>query len=210
MKRACTSCEISVVVPEEDLPVVVGSLSYQKGERGCKGRGLTNDLPELGLRAKDRLEATRSMPDIGAIDGMQGPATFTFWRQSCETAARQCCPLLCPELHIGPQNSGIDWLHTISLGVCGNWVAEAVWDLAGKNVYRILGPAADKTELSFARLFEEFGQWCGDEAGAGRSHTKPQRLSVKMFGKNSKRKCGLWGAETNSFVAFPQSSSAIR
>ena len=90
--------------------------------------------------------------------------------------------------------------------MCGNWVAEAVWDLAGKNVYRILGPAADKTELSFARLFEEFGQWCGDEAGAGRSHTKPQRLSVKMFGKNSKRKCGLWGAETNSFVAFLSSA----
>jgi hypothetical protein len=97
---------------------------------------------------------------------------------------------------------GVDWLHTLSLGVFQVWLAEVVGDLLDASVWNVRGPAVARHELGVACLREELFGWYTTEAKAGRNHTRVQKLLPSMFGEPSKRTCGLHGAETNSFLAF--------
>ena len=86
---------------------------------------------------------------------------------------------------MGPENIGVDWLHTISLGVSGFWIAEVIWDIINKNIFRFGGAAADRVELTVGQIGEEFGTWAKAEAKAGRKHTLPQKFVALMFGKST-------------------------
>ena len=59
-----------------------GVLAYEKRKQGWKGRALVADVPELGLRGGDRLEASISMQDLGAVDTMAAPCDLLHRRGS--------------------------------------------------------------------------------------------------------------------------------
>ena len=155
---SCKACEFERTFTTEQLLVLKGNLMNERGRDGCLGMGVACDLPELRLLFRDRVEPTAAMPDHCVLEGdCVGPLTVRFWRRSSETAVRRRCPLFCSELHFGPANMGVDWLHCMALGVCGFWIAEAVWDIVDANLFAITGPATDRAELNFARLANELG-----------------------------------------------------
>ena len=199
---ACRACELPRVFSSHQLHTLRENLCFERGKKGIMGLGVQCDIDAFNLARRDRLEPTSRMPDHCEIDDMEGPVELLFWRRSSETNVRRRCPIMCSELHLSPQNLGIDWLHSVALGVCGFWIAEILWDCVDANVYGLQLLRADKVELTFARISEEFGAWVKVELAADRPHTKPQRFEPKMFGKSSSRKCGLHGAESISFVAF--------
>ena len=57
---------------------------------------MTADLPEYGLRAGDRLEPSKNVPDVGAffVFIVAFPVVVLFWRATMETSARHRNPLL--------------------------------------------------------------------------------------------------------------------
>ena len=199
---ACRACELPRVFSNDQLGTLRENLCFERGKKGIMGLGLQCDIDTLNLARRDRLEPTSQMPDHGAINDMVGPVSLLFWRRSSETSVRRRCPIMCSELHLGPENLGIDWLHSVALGVCGFWIAEILWDCVEANVYGLQHLRSDRVELTFARISEEFGAWIKVELAAGRHHTKPQRFEHKMFGTSSSRKSGLHGAESLSFTAF--------
>ena len=199
---ACQQCEITRTFTSEQLSHLCDNLIYERSRDSCHGRGLARDMPEFNLRRGDRVEATAAIPDVGAIDEMVGPVTISFWRRVHETSARRRFPLFGHALNLGPENIGIDWLHTFSLGVASTWVSMAVWDLINANVFSLAVARADHISMSFSRIAGLLGDWIAKEKKEGRHHTAPQKFQSSMFGTNANRKCGLHGAETNSFVRF--------
>ena len=55
---------------------LVRNLEYN---RNCRGRALTRDLQELGLRKGSRLEPSPSLPDVSMLEMMPLPLEVTFW-----------------------------------------------------------------------------------------------------------------------------------
>ena len=201
-EAACSSCEIKRVLDAAEVELVNDHLFFDKSDKGSHGRALLADIPTLGLRKGDRLEPTRGTPNVAVLDPAAAPISATFWRPSCETAYRHRCPLFSRETTLSPENLGVDWLHTISLGIAQAWLAYLVWDLLLANVFDLHGRAADRLELGVARMRELLFSWYTEESAAGREHTRARKFTPLTIGTNKKRKFAMYGAETNSFVAF--------
>jgi hypothetical protein len=200
-EQACGRCEIKVRLDRMSLRLVVDNLIFDKSRDGSRGRCLTTDLPTLGLLKGDRVEPSREVPDIAHL---QEGDLVTFWRPSKQTAYKHRCPLFGKETGLSSENLGVDWLHTLSLGVFQTWLGHLVWDLLKANVWSIQGSAAARHELGISCLREELFLWYKSEASQGRHHTRVQKLLPSMFGDAAHPACGLHGAETNSFLSFSE------
>ena len=201
---ACARCEIPLELDAAAIDRLRGRLVYVKTKK-AQGRYLSSPLPEYGLLQYDRLEPSRELLDIAAIDGPSASsARAVFWRQSSETSARHRNPLFSHETGLSPVNLGIDWLHTLSLGVFQFWLAVLCWDLIDANAWDVAGRENARINLSISILRAELFSWYGREAAAGRAHTQVQKLTPGMFGDHDSPECRLHGAETNGFLAFSE------
>jgi hypothetical protein len=203
-EAACSRCEVRKVLTPVALDVVQSKLVYDKARGGSRGRALVVDLPELGLKRGDRVEPSYEVPNIASLSCVGGDLAVTFWRPGLETAHRHRCPMFGASTGLSSANVGVDWLHTLSLGVFQTWLASVVWALLDANAWNIVGPAAARFELGVGRLREDLFAWYTAEAKEGRRHTRVQKLLPSMFGDTSKHSCSLHGAETNSFLAFSE------
>ena len=156
------------------------------------------------IQLTSRLEPSLHVPDIGIVGSQNVPMRLVWWRSSSETSVRRRCPIFCAETGLSPCNMGIDWLHTLALGVFQYWLAILLNDLFSNNAYNV-GPGSQVSalrELNFNRFKEELFAWYGSEARLGRQHTRIQKCTLNMFGTEQNPTCALYGAETNSLLAF--------
>ncbi len=100
------------------------------------------------------------------------------------------------------QSVGIDWMHTVCLGVLQFLLWALVWALFLKNPFNFQGAGLAVTELSFTRLRTALFAWYEEEEKAGRKHTRPQQLTSTFFGSRTQFGCKLHAAETLGFARF--------
>ena len=77
-------------------------------------------------------------------------------------------------------------------------------DLLAANAWNIAGNVASVREMGFACLKEDLWAWYAEESRQGRHHTRVQKFLVSALGTDTARKCDLFGAETNSMLAFSE------
>ena len=88
------------------------------------------DLPDLNLRAKDRLEPHPLLMDVDLFDRVaQFPYRALFWRRSLETRCRHRNPLWDPEIGITLERLMVDKLHTLHMGPAMSYVCHVLWQL---------------------------------------------------------------------------------
>jgi hypothetical protein len=190
-------------LPEDVRKTVALRLFYDKRKRnGSHGRALASDFPDYGLRKGDRVEPTTTMFDVASMEHGEGMVTTVFWRPSEETHARHRNPLFSRSTGISIQNVGIDWMHTLSLGVFQFLIAELVWAFFNGNLYGLTGPFSTIFETSALRLKSDLQNFYTRAARDGHDYTHIQGLSSSMFGTNTDRKLGLHASETNGFLHF--------
>jgi hypothetical protein len=207
---SCAACETTVTVTPAQRRQIRMSLRYDKRSAGSRGRALCVDVPELALKAGDRLEPTPTMPDVAAAVDNNSPAdgTLTFWRRSNETITLRRNPIFSDETGITPDVFVPDWLHCLSLGIYKrwiNWVWHALFDSNAFNVDRVHASTADSfLQMCVALLKEQLFQWYGAEKAAGRNHARVQTLTPGMVGESADSELGSWGAETNGLLFFTE------
>jgi hypothetical protein len=130
---------------------------------------------------------------------------------SKETMTKHRNPMLDPErTGIGIHTIGIDWMHTISLGVSQIVLGHLVWAFITANVFRIPGTAPNVLELTVVRIREALFAFYKAEQREGRNHTRVQQLSPTMFAERNDPACRLHGSETNGFLFFAKAFLAER
>lgn len=155
---ACQKCEVAARVRGRFAQIQLrAALAYDKTKSGSasKGRALQTDFPEYGLLRRDRLEPRLGLMDVASFDEHAVPFTAVFWRVSLETATRHRNPLFSTETGLCQAHIGIDWLHTLSLGVFQMLLCELIWDMFLANCYQIGGTQTNRVELSVARFRAE-------------------------------------------------------
>lgn len=198
-RDACARCEVWADLRPETLEVARATLAFDKRRNGSAGRALVAPMPSAGLERGDRLEPSSSLPDVAALEA---PGRTLFWRRSKETLARHRNPLFDEGTGLGIDALGIDWLHTLSLGVFPTTLAHFVWALFDANAWGVPGGAASVLELSVARMRAELFQWYSSEQKAGRTHTRVQQLLPSLFGSRQEHALKLHGSECNGFLFF--------
>ena len=203
--ESCAACEhICVVTPEQRRHIRM-LLRYDKRDTGSRGRALRVGIPELGLRAGDRLEPQPTMPDVGAAvdNNSTTHVRLVFWRCSQETITHRRNPLFSKETGITPDIFVPDWLHGLSLGCYKRWIA-FVWRILFEvNVFGVDRVNASTVEAYHGTcvvfLKEQLFQWYADENASGRQHARVQNLTPGMVEPTD---LGTWGAETNGLLLF--------
>ena len=70
------------------------------------------------LNKGDRLEPSLCVMDVASIDARTPPLDLVFWRTTNETITKHRNPIFDDAIATSPAETlGIDWLHSISLGV---------------------------------------------------------------------------------------------
>ena len=88
------------------------------------------DLPDLDLRAKDRLEPHPKLMDVASFDKVTSfPYRALFWRRVFETRCRHRNPLLDPSIGITTERLMVDKLHTLHMGPAMSYVCYVLWEL---------------------------------------------------------------------------------
>ena len=79
-EAACQRCGIHVrIVSVATRNLIWNLLQYDRRPDKAHGLALTADLPELGLRIGDRLEASSSLLDVGCFSEAAVPIDIDFW-----------------------------------------------------------------------------------------------------------------------------------
>lgn len=200
---ACDSCEIGVTLnTPEERSQLRSALFFDKRADGSHGRAVQAHLPAIGLLKGDRLEPSPLMSDVALVDEAPLPCSMVFWRVRAETQTRHRIPIFSEVAGVGPQTIGIDWLHTLSLGVMQTVLSNLVWALLNANIYRVVGPVSSVVELGVARMRQELFDFYVAEQAQGRVHCRVQQFLPSMIGSNAERKLALHAAETNGFLHF--------
>jgi hypothetical protein len=169
---------------------------------GPRGRFLVCDLPGLGFKKFDRVEPSDTLDDIASVDNAPTPFELTFWRNQSESMTRHRNPIFDYKTGVSQQSLGIDWLHTLSLGVMQVVLANLIWELVLANSWGVPGPLSAILDVSISRIRAELFEFYGVEDKAGRVYTRVQQFWPTMFGSNTDRQCKLHGSETNGFLNF--------
>ena len=199
---ACRNCEVEVTLSAADLRTLRTSLDYDKRKAGSAGRALLVDMPHLGLQKGDRVEPSELFRDIDAVESLQAPCRLRLWRRTAETQTRHRNPLFDEGTGLTIQSVGIDWMHTISLGVVHVLMQNLVWALIGADAWRVGGPFQNALELSVGRLRGELFEWYREEQAANRDHSRVQQMLPSLFGTRSEPAFKFKAAESNGFLFF--------
>lgn len=194
-EEAALACEVWVVMPAEGHARIKRLLRYDKRTTSASsnGRALTRDVPELGLRAGDRLEPCESLPDVGDFEHISVfPARVQFWRPSQASIVHHRCPLWQPEFGLTPARSiAIDLLHSYYLGPLQVWARESFWMLLECGIWKSAGHT-DKENMVMAvsvlqrELFSFYAE--AATTNPGEDLSRLAALTPKMLGIGGKSK----------------------
>lgn len=169
-KVACERCEVHLVLDRPQWSLVRNSLHYFKPSQGPRGRALTRNLPELGLRKHDRLEPDLLWLDVASFDNPTSwPVRATFWRRSAETRVRRRCVLFDDGLGISLDTVCIDLLHCLWLGPAKDWCCSVFWALIDSNVFGFAGGVEERHMMSTQHIKNElwafYSRWATERPG---------------------------------------------
>jgi hypothetical protein len=202
---ACLRREVPVRLNARTRAICLERLRFDRRAGGSRGLSLTHPIPELGLRAGDRLEPSEHLPDVALLAdaplGADGYLPVVFWRTSEETLCRHRNPLFTAELGLLPSVClTIDTMHCLYLGVFEKWCSVAIWALLRSGCYANVGAAEENLTTSVIVLRRLLMQWyearhrARPNEGLARLHD----LTVKMCGTAAKpdikvKAAGCWG-----------------
>ena len=190
-----------------DRDKIVRALKYDKRKDGARGRCLRWAIPELGLRAEDRLEPCPTLLDVAMLDDVAVfPLDVVFWRRGCETRVRHRNPLMDNALGINVGTLVVDMLHALHLGCMKDFCKHAVWELVLCNAWRVATNLTEEEHLviSCQLLKAELVGWYKERhAARPLEHlTQIQDLKPSMLGTKNQRCLKLKAAETKGFLVF--------
>ena len=205
-RAACARCERWVTISAAQHATLVGLLVYDRRADGSHGRTLLRDVPELGLLARDRLEPSPELHDVGLFELLTHfPRRVLWWRPSLETLSRHANPMFAQELGTDPSRClVIDALHAVNLGIMHVFARHAVWYLLLSGVYGGHGNQDERLQTACLVFRHELMTWYGRRQRE-RPHEQLTRLSdfsLKTVGEPAKRKLKTKGAETYGLLLF--------
>ena len=172
---------------------------------GARGRALTTDLPELGLRASDRLEPSPTLPDIGSLEHETAPIDVVFWRRSEESLVRNRNSFWKASIGINAANHlTVDVLHCLHLGVMNRWCRMAFWTIFTSGALGSVGSSEHGLVACCLALRASMEAWHTKRHKdfPDEELTKLSDLVPAMFGKEGTPKCKTKGAETWTCLLF--------
>ena len=206
MERACAACEIWIDLTQEQHARVRASLVYDKKKDGGAGRCLMLDLPDLNLRAKDRLEPHPLLMDVDLFDRVaQFPYRALFWRRSLETRCRHRNPLWDPDIGITLERLMVDKLHTLHMGPAMSYVCHVLWQLILVDAWGTGASGEQLHVLSVHQIRSELWTYYSDRKRQRPDDdiTELQDLTLQMLGgKPSSQTLHTKAAETKGLVGF--------
>ena len=193
--RECAQSEIKVVVSSmSQLCLIRNSLFYDKRDKGSHGRALRIDLPDFSLAARDRLEPSPELRDVGQLDNVLEsglPITLTFWRVVGSGRLKHRNPFFDATIGVHLQILCVDELHAINLGSLTKFCQELIWHMFLSSVWHDVGKAALAQWLGTAviKMRAELTLWEDRTASANPLHktTRVQKLTAGHFGVPSQR-----------------------
>ena len=162
IERATSACEVRVRLTRESHARVVAALRYDRRKEGARGRALIVPLPELGLKAGDRLEPSATLLDVGCFDDLTSfPTVVVFWRRRAETRVRHRNPLFDKRIGLTHESLAIDKLHTLYQGPTQTWCATSIWALIEHDVYKVGtdNGVEDTATRALLHIREELWAW---------------------------------------------------
>jgi hypothetical protein len=186
---ACTRCEIWVLFVDVAARNHISQLlEYDRRQNGQHGRVLIEDVPCLSLKARDRLEPSTTLPDVGMFEQLILPVTVLFWRVSQETLCNHRCPLFSDRIGVNPCDTiSLDLLHTLYLGPLLLWSRKVIWLFLLSLVWARHENTMDgriKTNLKCfkAELVAWYEAWDREHRSEGTFATRLCEMTSKMLG----------------------------
>lgn len=205
-EAACRRCEIKVTVTANWHQRLVRLVEYDKRTDGSRGLALKAPVPELGLRAGDRVEPCAELPDVAAFKEIQDfPRTIVFWRRSAETLCRRRNPIFTADLDTLPHRSlSVDALHALNLGVMNSFCREVVWAMLEKGVWGQRDTMDETWQIASLTIRAELREWYRDRQRRfpDENLTRITTFSRKKLGDPSRRKLRTKAAETWGFLLY--------
>lgn len=199
--ETCRNCQVERVLTPDDIRVVRPCLRSTKRKGG---RVLTRNLPHFGLRKGDRLEPTTQQPDIMRFDPEDGDRPCTFWQPSAGSSVRRPNPVFTAGTGVTTDAIGIDWLHTLSMGVFPHLLGYMIQELLRANAWQIGASGEMLIELGIVSLRAALHDWYASEHAKGRDHSKVQELTPGMLGHADNPFLKVDGGEVNGILRFAQ------
>eukprot|EP00971_Amphidinium_carterae_P082515 1631992-Amphidinium_carterae.2 len=220
LEQATQSCERMVNTSTWSDETWQALLNCLEPSIAAKGMALQTHMPELGLVRGDRLEPSKSLPDVGALwelnllgqpsklpcvgkyVGSLRPVQLIFWRRTTETLVRRRCPLFSNCLDL-PDILAVDSMHILALGVFQQYLGHTVQHLLEANVASSTRRLVAERDAECLQLLEtKFRNWCQQRrASVSRAVSKGEFLSGK-FGTRSKPSCHFKAAQTVDIVRW--------
>ena len=178
-------------------------LQYDKRSKGNRGRCLAVDVESKGLQSGDRLEPSLTCPDVGISPSDVATATpMTFWRIFPDEAVRHRNPLWDPAIGVTPDVLCIDTLHTLALGVFGQFACQCMWWLLEQNPFNLTKGYNTQEELKlrtmqlYKPLLQEFYRT------SPKVWTRIDDWRLEILGTKSSPGLHLKGHQTLGFLYF--------
>ena len=180
----CSEAELEFKGSLEEWQSVMPLLQYDTRKKGNRGRCLARPVPAMGLLAGDRLEPSKSCPDIGLSlkDVSQAvPKPVTFWRVRQDEPCRHRNPLWSIDLGVTTDIVCIDVMHTLCLGIYTNFLNKFFWHVLHDNVYKV--PAFFSQEERHVKTLQRMSaELRSFYKKAGKTWTQVDELRVEMLG----------------------------
>ena len=173
-EAVCAACEHPVHVKSRGLFCrLIGSLEKDRRKKGSRGRRLMKNFDELGLRIGMRVEPCDAHWDVFAIDDYMmnwplGGVHLLFWNPSAERGAHHRNPIFCDATGVDVSMMAADELHTMFLGVLGDYASSALWQIIQEDALQV-GDAlneSDSFKLRGERLQAELADFYRRRAAA--------------------------------------------
>ena len=207
-EESCRRCEKTIEIRTEYVRSAIIDLGGLHWDLRDKAMGLIlrNDLPALGLRAKDRLEPGEHLRDIGQIFTYELPVTVTFWRVNRDAHGRlddrisHRNLLFSMRTGVSPHMVCIDALHTVYLGVYKTYCECIVWGIIECNAFGFEGPFDKIKEMTARRLTSDVLAFWETQGPSKKSRVT--RLTSKMLGTRKSPDFKVKAAEAGECLAW--------
>lgn len=204
---ACRRCEIEITVTSDLHRKLVPLLRYDKRQTGGHGLCLQRDIEGTPLRAKDRLEPSSTLQDIGMFWELDDfPIVLTFWRKAEQSFVHHRNPLWDQSLGLTPSRClAVDGLHTLNLGIFQAFCKIAGWTLIEAPIWATQFTSLEERMPVVILCMRNEMQLYFEQRR--KEHplediTVPNDITIKMLGTRTHPKLMLSGAETWAFMLY--------
>ena len=154
-----------------------------------KSKCLASDIPELGLRERDRLKPSATILDTARFDDQSAfSVVVLFWRAPLQPTVQRRHPILNVALGTGVETFSLDILHTLHLGVFQYWILPNVWQCAQRDVWATgMTRLVDRKRHSLKAMRSDLRYWYpayeATKASMGETVTRVNHLKESMIGR---------------------------